>query len=738
MQALDITRQRGQAIVLVALMMVVMFGVLGLALDGGRAYLDRRDLQAAVDAAALAAAYNYMNTNDYSQAEQAATNQYASNQRLYSSPTCTGYGTLNATCAFGDVTSQVLTLTVVSRSIAGTTFTATASHQIGVTVMQVLGSGVVTIGATATALARKPGTNGAAIQTLSPGNCNGGTNSLTFTGSSTTYVSGDIWSNGSVFDNSNQAGGAVNGNVVGVCPTTPFLGTPAPWMVTGVQTNGWNMPDPGYGMPTLPANNPTWNSANGSVEVPGLYTGDPKVTSSTSLCYFLSGGVYDFSAGFTQNAGFVSNELRPPDEASLQANGQPNLTTTASSLTGNISSIPVSSLPTAIAGSTSQHSSYVSVGGQTFVVASSGAAASSTATSIPLKNPAQSVSGSIPSGSWLSVRAYNQFWDSNESSPDANGCSAAFAPTTTGSDSNNPPVGAQTWGVELTAVRWSSNPPGTTCSAQSPSCYLRESAPSMCKTVSVGNNQVIKIAVTSLSGKTSAPDPGAQDFNVYLSPSGSCQGPFGYATEFSNSGNFGTTINGSTLAGWSLNANGTLDSAGAPPPDGEQPPTAAGLPNSNPPAGTPPHGDLANEGHCVDPTTGNNIACPSSWTPGAVEIFIPGGGNNSTCLNLQGGGDFYVFTGYQYGRILLYEPGPEQQPPPNTCSNNVAGAGITSLIGIFYVPAASVTIVGSSSYLATIAGGVIAWTASIKGNGGVSITADPTLRAWPSTVRLTQ
>jgi len=48
--------QRGQAIVLVALVLTVLFGFVGLAVDGGRAYLDRRHLQGSVDAAALAAA----------------------------------------------------------------------------------------------------------------------------------------------------------------------------------------------------------------------------------------------------------------------------------------------------------------------------------------------------------------------------------------------------------------------------------------------------------------------------------------------------------------------------------------------------------------------------------------------------------------------------------------------------------------------------------------------------------
>src|SRR5437879_3527731 len=45
--------QEGQAIVLIALLILVLFGMLGLSVDSGRAYVDRRDQQTAVDAAAL-------------------------------------------------------------------------------------------------------------------------------------------------------------------------------------------------------------------------------------------------------------------------------------------------------------------------------------------------------------------------------------------------------------------------------------------------------------------------------------------------------------------------------------------------------------------------------------------------------------------------------------------------------------------------------------------------------------
>jgi Flp pilus assembly protein TadG len=712
--------QRGQAIVLVAFMMVVLLGFVGLAVDSGHAYLDRREMQAAVDAAALAAAYRYMNTTDYTQSQQAAVTVYASNMRVYTTPACNGYGTALATCTFGDPSGHSLQIAVASHSIAGVSFTAAGSHRIPVAMMQVLGTGpTLPVSATATAVARHAGTNGAAIQTLSPAGCTGGgvgSASLSFTGTSTTLVAGDIWSNGSITDNG-QANGTVNGNVIDICPAMPPSPMPN-FTVSGAQANGWSMPDPGFSPPTLNATPVSWNSTNGSVQEPGTYAANPNLT--TANCYFLAGGVYEFQGGFKLDGGFISSELRPPDEPSMVAANQPSMTTITSDLSGTIGAIPVNALAGAV-----PENSVVSVGGQTFTVARPGAAAGGM--SIPVPNRT-SVTGTIPSGSWLTVRALNQFWDSNGVS-----CGSTFTVSNTGSGAD-PPFTAQTWATELTAVRWVPNGvPGCTGPA-SPSCFLRESAPSMCKTVTVASSQVMKVSVSS-----SPPDPGAQYFNVYLAPSGSCQGPFGYAAQFANSGSYGVTINGGTLpAGWTPLPNASLDSSGAPAPDGEGLPLASGLPNANPAAGTPPHGDLGNEGHCVDPTTGNNVACPGSVTPGAVLFHFPGPGSNTVCLNLQGGGDIYIFSGYQYQRILVFEPGPEQPPPANTCPNTVAGHGLTSLIGIFYAPAADVTITGNSQYLATIAGGVIAYTATVRGNGGVSISVDPSLRTWPSAVRLTQ
>jgi len=687
---------RGQAIVIVALIIVVLFGFLGLAIDSGRGYLDRRALQAAVDSASLAAAYRYMNTADYTEAEQAATALYADNEGLYMSPSCSGYGTVSVTCSFGDPSGQVETIAVVNASIAGVTFTVTGQHSITATIMHVLGYSSMFIAARATALARKAGTNGAAILTLSPGGCGGiGGQSLTFQGTSATFVTGDIWSNGSIFDNSATAGGAVNGNVIDICGTPPALTTPSPWTVTGTQANGWTMPDPDYAPPPLNPASQSWNSTSKSVEQPGTYAADPKLAASAG-CYFLAGGVYDFTAGLTQNGGFISNELRPPDE--------PALTATTAPLTGSISAIPVAALVAALPGG-----STVTIAGQAFAVTSAGAAYG--ASSIPVENSI--VTGTIASGSTVTTmgRSPKQFWDSN-----GVGCGSTFTVAPTGSTSDNL---SGTWSVELTAVRWEPNGISSCSGPATPTCYLRESAPSMCKTVALGASGVIKVSV--------GVDPGAQDFNVYLAQNDTCTG-LAYVTSFPSSGNSTITVNSNTFpAGWPT---------GQPsPPAQEGLPLASGLPNSSPPPGTPPNGDLANEGHCVDPSTGSATACPGTWTPGAIVLFVPSGG----CLDLHGKGDIYVFSGYQYQRIVLYEPGPEQSSQPNTCStNNVNGNGFTSLIGIFYMPAASVTINGNSAYQATIAGGVIAWTASVIGTGNVAILADPTLRTWPSTVRLTQ
>src|SRR2546430_16978180 len=88
--------QGGQAIVLIALMLTVLIGMVAIAIDGSRAYAVRRDLQAATDGAALAAADKMQQTGSYATAEQAATSNFGTNLHLYAAPPASGYGTPGA------------------------------------------------------------------------------------------------------------------------------------------------------------------------------------------------------------------------------------------------------------------------------------------------------------------------------------------------------------------------------------------------------------------------------------------------------------------------------------------------------------------------------------------------------------------------------------------------------------------------------------------------------------------
>src|SRR5437870_10399653 len=75
--------QKGQAIILIALLILVLFGMLGLAIDSGRGYVDRRDQQAAVDASALAAGDWFENYTDLTLSINQSVALYQRNLRIY-------------------------------------------------------------------------------------------------------------------------------------------------------------------------------------------------------------------------------------------------------------------------------------------------------------------------------------------------------------------------------------------------------------------------------------------------------------------------------------------------------------------------------------------------------------------------------------------------------------------------------------------------------------------------------
>jgi Flp pilus assembly protein TadG len=64
----SLKRERGQALVIIALAIVGLAGMAGLVIDGGNIFLDRRNAQNAADSAALAAALARVQGNKNPQA----------------------------------------------------------------------------------------------------------------------------------------------------------------------------------------------------------------------------------------------------------------------------------------------------------------------------------------------------------------------------------------------------------------------------------------------------------------------------------------------------------------------------------------------------------------------------------------------------------------------------------------------------------------------------------------------
>src|SRR5258708_9621087 len=155
--------QQGQAIVLIALLILVLFGMLGLAIDSGRAYVDRREQQAAVDSAALAAGDWYENySNLYGSTLPKSKQIYANNLRLYTAPTSdvltTTFVGPNANLQQDTEVVQydggyTLTIVATNTQFNGYQFTYSTTHQLPLAFIQIFGGPLnVIINATATAI----------------------------------------------------------------------------------------------------------------------------------------------------------------------------------------------------------------------------------------------------------------------------------------------------------------------------------------------------------------------------------------------------------------------------------------------------------------------------------------------------------------------------------------------------------------------------------------------------------
>ena len=731
------TLQGGQAIVLIALLILVLFGMLGLAIDSGRGYVDRRDQQTAVDASALAAGdwwENYQDLNGVVVPNSLAL--YESNLRLYN-----GYQTTSHTSALVGPQSNLpqdtytytfqegytLTIVATDTQFNGYEFQFTSQHNLPLAFIQIFGgSPTVPIAATATSIVGNQRQT-PALLTLSTGSC-----ATTLTGAAQLTVLGDVYTNGTACLDSNlhEAGncyGAAGSNC-SVAQYFCYNSTPgfipypppcAPGDITGTGiVPAPTLPDPGYLAPsvgyyTSAQGYSKYNRGTWTEMFPGAY-GSFHLTGGSASCAFLNAGVYNWTNGYQSDAtgSLLSNELKAPDE--------------------ELSSAPATS---------------------------------------NFANP--------------------QFWDQNST-----GCAGHFnvvngvgqtillAPPCTKLNPLTPnpchtgvndTLGRNNrWGVELTSIRYDRFLDPTITPAPcytAPGCR-RESAPSGCQltpnqvTGTPGSPSNIGISINITQNA-----PGAQYYNVYVNPAG-CDGKpqnFGWVGRFDAPGFVNGTPVGPFPNGtnWTLGASAPLipPASGASvydlidtmipnpstncfaqvrtlncaPPDDETnpqcfsncPPPANLLSQENAPMALeyPPYtgGDVANENYCqVSPNTGNPIApCENTTvTPGAVQFYFP----NGSCMTQNAQGATYVFAGEQFNWIVIYAPA------ANTCSNTMNGGASTQYIGTIYTPGQNWTINGGNR--SPLAGQVICYTAKVSGSAAVGIDFNPNYAPAPPAARL--
>jgi Flp pilus assembly protein TadG len=308
--------QGGQALVITAMMLIVLFGMAGLAIDGGRAYWERRMLQNAVDAAALTASDNYQDNTSISSSLQAAAKEYAANERIYGAASASPSWSSTTVDVSWTGSSDLVHIVVTTGVI--TTFDVTSSHRIALAFMQVLGvPSPITVGAYAQSRARAGGTYGIGLLTLGTNQCGSGSyDSLSITGTGRVNVNdANIQVNGSV---TNSGTVATNGKYSDNC-TAPVPGgiTATLGTFTGVAPAA----DPGFTPGPLANYASAQTVGTNVVLLPGAYSGN---FFGAGACYFMTPGIYQLNGSFnTINTILYSNYLRPPDEPTWTA-GAPN------------------------------------------------------------------------------------------------------------------------------------------------------------------------------------------------------------------------------------------------------------------------------------------------------------------------------------------------------------------------------------------------------------------------------
>jgi Flp pilus assembly protein TadG len=159
--------QRGAVAIIVGLTMAVLVGFAGLALDGGRLYVNKTELQNAADACALAASYELTGAPDipaanFTQAHNAGMLVATRNRVGFQAGTIDGQ---DVTIQFGTSLAGGAWLPAASNPSATSVYVRCTLQETGITpwFMQVLGFGDQTVAALATATLAHSETNCIAI-----------------------------------------------------------------------------------------------------------------------------------------------------------------------------------------------------------------------------------------------------------------------------------------------------------------------------------------------------------------------------------------------------------------------------------------------------------------------------------------------------------------------------------------------------------------------------------------------
>lgn len=647
--------------VLIAMTLVIVFGMVGLSIDGGRLYWERRTLQNAVDAAALAASDNYQDSSSVTSAITAAANEYAANERIYSTATVTGSG--SSYQATWTTSSDVMKVTYTSAGSVSS-FAVSSTHTVNLAFMMVLGAGnTATVAASATGHAKTGGTSGAALITLSQGNCSGtGTSISTSGGGSSggfTINGGDVRDNGAVSLSGSHVTINTSGNWYDNCTC------PVPSNVTspGSKTCGAApVADPAFNMGPTSFFNTAQAAPGANVNLsPGTYA---STLSGSSSCYFLAPGIYTLSAGYGANKGLISNYLRPPDE--------PTWSTTVTPNAPDYTTVTTTPLWSGCAGSftVAAYTDVLSLGAGSW-----GAVVTATRTD------AWPPAGQTGSTNYL-----------RESFPSA--CHSVSLIATQGLTVtiNNVP-GATGYNIYLAYAA-----AGNACSNGEWGYATSVSVPTSCSSPCVSYGAETTSAM------------GSESVNINTSILGAF---------LPTPANITSACNFTSSSAYSVGcaaATGASGSANPPGDGGPTAPEATGIYTSDPSRDIVANGggDRANSRDCMPRGTNAAAPCAGAFvTPGAVQLYFPSG---TPCINQSSNETVPLFSGYQYNWIGIYGD------PANTCKPSIAGSGGLRLKGGIYWPKGAFSMQGNGQ--TSIASEVVIWSVAVGGSADVVITLD--------------